>query len=133
MIIQGVIIALRKNNKGIKIKDDWYSFFKENKEFKINDEVKLDYKLNGKFKNIKKINLLFRKSESKLEPEIKEESEQPKPKPKLDTTTLNTILMCAKDIKCTYVKINIPRQFKDIVKEIMEGLKELNTYLDLRD
>ena len=129
MEIQGIIKAKKKNNKAILIKEDWYNFFKEDKEFKKGDEVKLDYKLNKGFKNITKINLLFRKSESKLEPEPKEELEQPKnPKTKLELTTLNTILMCAKDIHVACINnnyVNEENSYKEIIKEILEGLKEI--------
>lgn len=116
MEILGEIQNVRKDSKGIQINNDWYMFFKPNKEIKKGDYVSLEYKENKGFKNIKNIAIVE---------EVKEIKEVPN-KPKLELTTLNTILMCAKDIKISCINNHYPRiEYKDIVKEILEGLKEI--------
>lgn len=115
MEILGEIQNVRKDSKGIQINNDWYMFFKPNKEIKKGDYVSLEYKENKGFKNIKNIAIVE---------EVKEIKEVPN-KPKLELTTLNTIIMCAKDIKIAFMDKNKNIKFKEITKEILEGLKEM--------
>ena len=126
MEIQGEVQNIRKDGKALQIENEWYQFFKPNKNVKKGDYVSLDYTENKGFRNIKKIAV--------YEKEVKEEVKQEiKPKvldneKKLDTTTFNTILMTAKDIKIAHLSHKVNLKYKDIIKEVMEGLKEINAY-----
>lgn len=122
MEIKGEVQAVRKDGKALQIENNWYQFFKPNKAIQKGDIVKINYTVNKDFNNIKKLDYI------EVEPEIKKESKvsnPEKPKLKLDTTTLNTIIMSAKDIKVAHVEMNVPRQFKDIISEILEGIETI--------
>lgn len=97
---KGIIKRIRKDRKGVDLGfDAWYSSFKElPKEINIGDEVKIVFLENKKgdkvFKNIKHIEKV-QNNEPIIEI-IQNEN-------KISDTSLNTILMCVKEIAVSVV------------------------------
>jgi hypothetical protein len=106
-----------KTENSIKINKLWIKFFDaallmginqgDNVEVKYQDNVKND-KVYHNAKEIKKLT---------YNTEIKEYKS-------LDPSTINTIIMSAKELKIAYLNRNEEKPFKDIIKEILDGLSE---------
>lgn len=116
--IEGEIQRIKNDRKAVSLLGNWYnSFVVIDKEINQNDKVKITYTVKGDFNNIKKIEVL---EKIKQITEVKSTNE-------MSNQTLNTILMCAKDIQVAWIEtakanvVQIPI-FKDIVSEIKESI-----------
>ena len=116
-IIEGVIERIKKDRKALSLDcGEWYqSNFKViDESINVKDFVKIVYSEKGNFKNIISI--------EKIKNDLNNEFE-------LTNQTLNTIIMCAKDIKVAWINngkehtLIIP-SFKEIVKEIKESFDD---------
>ena len=107
--ISGEVKDLTENS--LKVNNYWIKFFDTNliKDIKKNDLVKIQYSDNTKgnrtYHNAKSIEKISEVKEDKLT---------------LDKTTINTILMSAKEI---YLSPINKLEYKEIVTKLMEGLK----------
>lgn len=106
--ISGEVKDLTENS--LKVNNYWIKFFDTNliKDIKKNDLVKIQYSDNTKgnrtYHNAKSI----------------EKISEVKDKLTLDTTTINSVLMIARDI---YLSDDMNIEYKEAVKLVMEGLK----------
>ena len=119
-LIEGKIQSITNNS--IKINNYYIKFFdlKYLEGIKVGDEVGISYKENMKD------NKLYRNGVSIVKYEPKLTNVNSETKEKLDTTTVNTILMTAKEI---YLQsLTRDESFEEIVKNILKGLKLIQLY-----
>ena len=117
LIMLGEIKSIRKDRKGIQLTNEqWFNSFNVLDSFEKGDIVKIKYKVKGDFKNIVSIE--------------KEKFEEVKTK-ELPKETVNTIIMCAKDIKIAEINKEFNRPFGQIIDEILQGLQNKTIKINL--
>lgn len=111
---EGEIQRIKENRKAIALNGEWFNSFKEITDtIKIGDYVKLSYVIKGKFNNIRSIEVL-----EKAKPIVQESKSI---NAKIDTSTINTMLMCIKEI---YL-INKNLTIEEITDKIIASYKKL--------
>lgn len=113
----GEIYSISKDFKSISINGNWYHAFKPIENISKGDMIQVFYSINKKdnktFRNIKSIQTGIK--------EVKEEQS----KDKLDTTTVNTIIMSVKDIIINQLSENKTPDFDLLFKNFKEQALKL--------
>lgn len=113
LTIVGKIKSIRKDYKALMLDNvEWYNSFNELTNIEKGDLVDIKYKVNGKYNNIISIEKVKTQNKNK----------------ELPKETINTIIMCSKDIKLKYLDRgeNIP--FGVIIEDIISGLTQFNIF-----
>lgn len=125
--LNGIIQAITDNS--IKIKNTYIKFFdlKHLEGLKLGTEVTINYKENTKDGKLYRNGVSVEKVETvNVNPESKVNIQ------KLDSTIQNTILMVSRDIyniRANDIDLEKnPLSYKEIVKEVLSGLKEIQYY-----
>jgi ABC-type Zn uptake system ZnuABC Zn-binding protein ZnuA len=125
--IIGEVQRIKEDKKAICVLGEWYNSYLPIKEdIEKGDEIKIIYTIKGKFKNIKKISIIEKSTKLEYplgtkEQYIENNLESTK---EISNQTLNTIIMCAKDIKVSYINSRESNQKIPTLKEIVNEIKE---------
>ena len=121
--ISGEVQNIRKDRKAIEIEEVWYqsNFNPISEDINKGDNVKINYSVKGDFKNVVKIE----KVESK---NLDNEITVTEHKPIKDSTTINNLVMCSKDIFIA-LKDNKLISLKSITKQVIENYKQIKESL----
>lgn len=113
--ISGEVQNIRKDRKAIQIENVWYSSnFKAIPEtINKGDNVLIKYTEKGQFKNVKSIEKL----------DIEESEKAPEKRIK-DSTAVNNLVMCSKDIFINLGK-DSKKTLLEVTKDVIESYKEI--------
>ena len=115
--ITGIVQTIRKDRKAIKLNDEWYSSFKTlPNDLEVGENINLTYKENKGFKNIQNFEYVSEK-EGKIKPHPIEK--------KLSDTTVNTILMCSKEILIAHMNKDIKITLEEVTKKVIDAYKQI--------
>ena len=107
LTIEGEIQAVKKNQKGVEIENEWYNSFTLIEDLEKGDIVKLNYVKNKGFNNIKSYEKVIQKPK-----EIKNQ---------ISDSTINTLLMNIKEIHLA----NQQKLLLEVTKSVIESYKFL--------
>lgn len=115
--ITGEIQNIKKDMKGLQINNIWYSSFKVLDSYEKGQTVKITYTENKGFNNIKSIEVIPSVTV------IKKESYN------VSDTTVNTILMCSKEIYLNLFNKGEKVNMQEVTKTVIESYKLIRNNL----
>ena len=113
--ITGEIQNIKKDMKGLQINNIWYSSFKVLDSYEKGQTVKITYTENKGFNNIKDIEL--------IDSTVKKESYN------VSDTTVNTILMCSKEIYLNLFNKGTDIPLSEVTEDVIESYKLIRNNL----